>query len=150
MTDAATGKDDTEIIALERKALDRWGSGDPGGFLDLYASNISYFDPGTAARLDGLQTMTDYYRPFTGKIHIVRYELLNPQVVIDGHMALLTYNLVNYILDEHGLEVVGTRWNSTVVYQYAGGSWKSIHSHWSFTRHPALNPNPVESEGLSA
>lgn len=24
---------------------------------------------------------------------------------------------------------------------------KSIHSHWSFTRHPALNLDPAESEG---
>lgn len=150
MTLAAAQTSHNEIIDLERRALERWGNGDPGGFLDLYASDISYFDPGTEARLDGHQTMTDYYRPFTGKIHIVRYDLVNPYCVIDGHMALLTYNLVNYILDEHGVEVVGTRWNSTVVYQYRGGAWKSIHSHWSFTRHPALNLNPVESEGLSA
>jgi ketosteroid isomerase-like protein len=150
MTLAAEHSDPREIISLERRALDRWGNGDPGGFLALYASDISYFDPSTAARLDGHQTMVDYYRPFSGQIHIVRYELLNPQVVIDGHMALLTYNLVNYIRDEHDVEVVGTRWNSTVVYQNRGGAWQSIHSHWSFTRHPALNLSPVESEGLSA
>ena len=49
----------------------------------------SYFDPGTSARLDGLQTMADYYRPFVGKIHVLRYELLEPQVVIDGHMDVV-------------------------------------------------------------
>jgi ketosteroid isomerase-like protein/catechol 2,3-dioxygenase-like lactoylglutathione lyase family enzyme len=126
------------IIGLERAALDRWGKGDPGGFLDLYAADITYFDPMTAARLDGHGAMTDYYRPWIGKIHVARYEIVNPQVVVDGDMALLTYNLVNYDRDSHGVESVGTRWNSTVVYRRHGDTWKSIHSHWSFTRHPAF------------
>lgn len=127
-----------EIIALEREALDRWGNGDPGGFLDLYGEGISYFDPSTETRVDGHQRMTDYYRPWTGGIHIARYDMLNPQVVIDGNMALLTYNLVNYDRDTTGLESVGTKWNSTAVFRRVNGSWRSIHSHWSFTRHPAL------------
>jgi hypothetical protein len=43
-----------------------------------------------------------------------RYDL-NPQVVVDGDMALLTYNLVNYVMDTSGAESVGSRWNSTTV-----------------------------------
>jgi ketosteroid isomerase-like protein len=135
------------IIAIERAALDRWGKGDPGGFLAIYAPAISYFDPSTTERIDGHQAMVDYYRPFVGLIQIDRYEIRNPQVVIDGGMALLTYNLVNYARDAQGAEVVGTSWNSTVVYHRQAGEWKSIHSHWSFTRHPALqNISPVDSE----
>ncbi len=138
-----------EIIKLERDALDRWGSGDPGGFLELYAANISYFDPSTAARMDGHDAMAAYYRPLIGKIQISRYELLAPQVIVDGDMALLTYNLVNYHKDDQGRESVGTRWNSTVVYQRQRGTWKSVHSHWSFTQHPAfqnLTPETQEAQ----
>ena len=134
-----------ELVALERAALDRWGKGDPGGFLDLYGSDITYFDPLTALRLDGHQAMVDYYRPWVGKIDVPRYEMLNPQVVVDGNMALLTYNLVNYTSDGQ----VGSRWNSTTVFQRRGGTWKSIHSHWSFTRHPALQALTVESSERS-
>ena len=43
--------------------------------------------------------MVDYYRPWVGKIHVARYEMLNSHVVVDGNMALLTYNLVNYLTD---------------------------------------------------
>ena len=50
-----------DILRLERAALDRWGKGDPGGFLDLYAADITYFDPVTAKRIDGHQAMVDYY-----------------------------------------------------------------------------------------
>src|SRR5438045_409482 len=93
---------------VERGALDRWGKGDPDGFLELYAPDITYFDPVTVTRIDGHQAMVDYYRPWVGKIQVARYEMLNPQVVVDGDMALLTYNLVNYIRDAKGVESVGT------------------------------------------
>lgn len=34
-----------ELIALERSALDRWIKLDPQGYLALYGSEITYFDP---------------------------------------------------------------------------------------------------------
>lgn len=138
-----------QILELERSALDRWGKGDPGGFLDVYAPDVTYFDPTTASRIDGHQEMVNYYKPWIGKIRIARYEILNPQVVIDGNIALLTYNIVNYIRDAKNNETTGSCWNSTTVYQRQGDAWKTIHSHWSFTRHPAFqNMSPEESEGL--
>ena len=33
------------IIEMERTALDRWGQGDPTGFLEISATDVSYFDP---------------------------------------------------------------------------------------------------------
>ena len=138
-----------QILMLERGALDRWGKGDPDGFLEVYAPDITYFDPLTLAHIDGHQAMVDYYHPWVGKIHVARYEMLDPHVVVDGNMALLTYNLVNYVRDAKGVESVGTRWNSTTVYQRHAGTWKAIHSHWSFTRHPAFQSmTPEASEGL--
>lgn len=136
---------ENEIIEIERQALERWGNGDPTGFLQLYGDDVSYFDPTTAARMDGRDRMVEYYQPWTGLIRIARFEMLNPQVVVQGDMALLTYNLVNYDRDNEGNEYVGTRWNSTTVFQKQDGTWKSIHSHWSFTRHPALQNLTVES-----
>lgn len=136
-----------EILRLERSALDRWGKGDPGGFLEVYAPDISYFDPSTAARIDSHPAMAQYYHPWFGKIQIPRYEMLDPQVVVEGDMALLTYNLVNYVEDAQGAESVGSCWNSTTVYRRRDGAWKAIHSHWSFTRHRAFqNLSPEESE----
>ena len=66
-----------EILMAERAVLDRWGKGDPAGFLELYAPDITYFDPMTASRIDGHQAMVDYYGPWVGKIQIDRYEILN-------------------------------------------------------------------------
>jgi ketosteroid isomerase-like protein len=134
-----------EIVQLERAALDRWGRGDPGGFLDLYAADVTYFDPLTEERIDGHRAMADYYRPWTGKIHVKRYEMVNPTVIAGAELAVLSYNLVNYLEDADGRESVGSRWNATVVYRRVGGTWKTIHSHWSFTRHPAFQNMTAEA-----
>jgi len=139
-----------EILALERAALDRWGHGDPGGFLDLYDADVSYFDPLTPRRIDGHAAMAAYYAPFAGKIHIDRYEMLDPQVVVSGDLAYLSYNLVNYTTTPDGSEAVGSRWNSTVVYRRRRGTWKTIHSHWSFMQHEAfrtMTPEASERQG---
>jgi uncharacterized protein (TIGR02246 family) len=126
------------ILALERGALDRWNKGDVEGCIELYADDVTYFDPITERRLNGLPAVAEYFRTyFAGKLDIPRYEILNPQVITDGALAVLTYNLVNYVVSEDGSETAGTPWNSTQVYRRAGDQWRVVHVHWSFTKHPA-------------
>ena len=124
-----------EVIALERGALDRWGKGDPQGFLETYAPEITYFDAGTGRRLDGLAAMTDYYRPIAGKIKVSRYEMIGPKVQRHGDVAVLTYNLRSEGVQPDG-KSVAARWNSTSVYVRTGREWKVAHSHWSLTALP--------------
>lgn len=124
-----------EIVSLERTALDQWGRGNPNGFLDIYGSEVTYFDPGTEHRIDGRAAMADYYLPFTGKIKVVRYEMIGPKVQRQGEVAVLTYNLRSETIQPDNKEVT-VRWNSTSVYARIGGKWKVIHSHWSLTALP--------------
>jgi len=46
-----------ELVALERSALDRWIKLDPQGYLDIQAPDVTYFDPFTERRIDGLDAM---------------------------------------------------------------------------------------------
>ena len=123
-----------EIIAQERRALDRWTHGDPKGFLDMYAPDVTYFDPMQESRVDGLDEMKALLMPITGKIKIDHWEILNPKVQLHGDMAVLTYNLVDYQKQQDGSERVSARWNSTAVFRRIEGNWRTVHSHWSFTR----------------
>jgi hypothetical protein len=125
-----------EIIALERAALDRWGKGDPQGYISTFAPEITYFDPITEKRIDGFSAMRDYLTPFTGKIHVDRYDMIDPRVQHHGETAILTFNLISY-----GNETVLARWNSTEVYALTEGHWKIIHSHWSFIKPELKNPS---------
>jgi ketosteroid isomerase-like protein len=118
----------SQVLALERAALDRWGKGDPGGYLDIYAGEVTYFDPFTEHRVDGLAALSARYEPIRGKIKIDRDEIVDPRVQVAGDQAILTFRFVS-----HGSEGVA-RWNCTEVYQRFGEEWKIVHSHWSFTR----------------
>ena len=124
------------IIALERAALDRWGKGDPQGFLETYAPDVTYFDPGSESRVDGLAAMKELLIPRTGKIKIDYYEMLDPRVQRFGDVAILTYNVVNH---RNGGSVI-VRWNSTAVYARRQGRWKIVHSHFSYTKPDLKQP----------
>ena len=137
--------DPNDITAMERAALDRWGAGDPRGFLEIMAPEVTYFDPAQDARVDGLTAMTDLLVPFTGKIRIDRYDMINPMVQHHGDTALLTFNLVNYRTLADGTEQPVVRWNSTEAYARIDGRWRIIHSHWSYVK-PELK-QPI-AEGL--
>ena len=117
----------TDIINLERAALDRWGRGDPSGFLEICAPDVVYFDPFLERRIDGLAALTAHYDGIRGKIRIDRYELLNPHVQGDGNLAVLTFNYVSWGSEGE------SRWNCTEVYRHDPGGWRIIQTHWSYT-----------------
>lgn len=85
-----------ELIALENAALERWGNGDPSGFLEICASDVVYFDPYQERRIDGLDALAQYYKTIWGMVSFDRFELLNPLVQVGGDLAVLTFNFVSY------------------------------------------------------
>jgi RNA polymerase sigma factor (sigma-70 family) len=104
------GFDPEGIITMERAALDRWGKGDPQGYLEILAQEVTYFDPIQRKRVDGLPPMTALLVPFTAKIKIDRYEMIDPAVQRHGHLAILTFNLVNYRRQADTSEQPVVRW----------------------------------------
>jgi ketosteroid isomerase-like protein len=114
------------IIQMERAAMERWARGDPDGFLDLSAADVSYFDPFTERRLDGIGALRSLYEQFRGKIGIDRFEMIDPRIQVACDVAVLTYRF-----ESHGSEE-SRRWNTTEVYQKIQGEWKIIHTHWAF------------------
>jgi ketosteroid isomerase-like protein len=133
--------DPETIVALERAALDRWGKGDPQGYLETYAPEITYFDPSREKRADGIQSMKDYYAPITGKIKIDRYEMIDTKVQRHGDVAVLSYQLVSHSITPNGTPLA-IRWNSTKVYGLFDGQWRLFHDHWSYIKPELKNPLP--------
>ncbi len=118
----------TTIIEMEKAALVRWGNGDPAGFLEITADDVVYFDPYVGVRIDGLPALATYYQAIWGKVHVDRFELLNPHVQMKGDLAVLTFNYVSYTGGQ------ADRWNCTEVYRKDDqGRWKIIQTHWSYT-----------------
>ena len=117
-----------EVVEMECAALVRWGMGDPSGFLEIYAPDIVYFDPGLERRMDGQAALTDYYEGIRGKVHFDRFQLINPRVQAAGDAAVLTFNYVSY-----AEQAEPSRCKCTEVYRRAGRKREIIQSHWSYT-----------------
>lgn len=122
----------SELLELERAALEQWGNGDPSGFLEICAPDIVYFDPYLEMRINGLEALNEYYKSFWGQVSFDHFELLNPDIQVEGKMAVLSFNFVSYTGE------IPTRWNCTEVYRHDEIGWRIIQTHWSFTRHPGI------------
>ena len=128
-----TGEDvAATIIALEQGALDRWGRGDPMGFVEIAAPQITYFDPDVERRVDGIEAFTKLMEGIKGKIFMDGYELLNPTVERVDEMAVLSFNYTSW--GESEGEPWRSNWNSSEAYRKIDGSWRLVHSHWSRTQ----------------
>ena len=117
------------IIGMERAALERWGRGDPSGFLEISADDVVYFDPFQQRRLNGVEELRALYESIRGQVSVSSFELIDPLVQAVEDMAVLTFNYVG-----EGANEVTSRWNCTEVYQRREGRWMIIQSHWSITR----------------
>ena len=120
------------IVSLEKEALNRWGKGDPYGYLEIFANEVTYFNPFEESRVDSLAAMNKYYGDQAGQIFIDEYKFIDPKVQIHGNVAILTYLLYNYKKQPDGTLKETRRWNSTKVYALIDGKWKIVHNHWSF------------------
>lgn len=130
---AAPGQKEAEeaIVAQERRALGEWAKGNPLGYLDVDADDVTYFDDiGAHTRVDGIAAMRTYLTSLQGKIPPHRYEMLDPKVQLYGDIGILTLRYEAYGAAVEPL----SRWKATSVYHRAGGQWRIVHAHWSLVK----------------
>ena len=116
------------LVEMETAALRRWGAGDPDGFLEICDPDVTYFDPLTETRLNGRTELAEYYAGVRGQIHIDRFELIDPRVVVGKDLAVLSFNF----LSQGGNDRY--RWNCTEVYRRLPVGWRIVQTHWSWVR----------------
>jgi uncharacterized protein (TIGR02246 family) len=127
------GEAELEVLAHERGALDRWGRGDPGGFLDIVSDDITFFDPALERRIDGRERLAEYLEPIRGKVSVDRDQIIEPRVQALGEAAVLTFNYESYDTQPDGTETSDTHWHATEVYAREGDRWRLVSTHWSYT-----------------
>jgi hypothetical protein len=117
------------LLELEQAALIRWSAGDPSGFLEISAPEVTYFDPFLPKRLDGIAALQDYYESLRGKIQASNSKLLNPKVQLHEPVAILTYNFTCTVPPGRELH-----WNCSEVFRETELGWRIIQTHWSQTK----------------
>ncbi len=132
------------VLEIENAINTRWNNGDCTGFLEAYREDVTYFDPLTDRCLIGRQAVKEHFDKYFTGTPVVRSEQFNPMVVVNdaGDIAILTYNLQNYLAGKNGELQSIPLWSCTQVYRLADGKWNIAHNHWSFARHPAVVGNP--------
>jgi len=123
---------DNTILSLEKGAMERWRNGDPWGWAEISADDISYVDPGLTAPILGLEAYRTYLKPIEGKVHYQGSEFLAPRLVEAGEAAVLSYNYRSTAYPPDGSAAEQTLWNTTEVYFRRSGRWQIVHTHWSF------------------
>lgn len=121
-----------ELMGHERQAMERWRKGDPDGFLNLSAEDVTYFDPGTPARINGRDALRIEYAPRRGQVAFDVMDFIAPQVQVCGNMAVLFYRFLTTNLEADGSIAQRIPWNCTEVYEHRSNQWKILHTHWSY------------------
>ena len=124
-----------EILSLEKQAMERWRNGDPWGFVELSAEDITYIDPGLTSPIVGLEKYRAYMKQIEGQVHYERSEFIEPKVVVIGDAAVLTYNYHSIGVNEEGEIRFQTPWNVTEVYFRREKGWQIVHGHFSYLLH---------------
>jgi uncharacterized protein (TIGR02246 family) len=130
------------ILSLEKGAMERWRNGDPWGFVEISAEDMTYVDPGLTRPILGLEEFKAYMKQLEGKIHYQGSEFIDPKVVIVGDAAVLSYNYRSSVLTPEGTIISQTPWSATEVYFRRDGQWRIVHTHWSYIQHKL--PESVE------
>ena len=121
-----TGEAETAILEKIEMANDRWASGDPMGFVDCAAEDITLIDDLNAPKpVTGKEALDAYLENFKGMIPPHQHELLAPLFQHYADMVVVTY-WYQGIFDEPA-----EPWKVTSVYRYADDEWLSVHENWS-------------------
>jgi len=123
-----------ELMAVEKAAMERWRKGDPLGFVEASAPEVTYFDSDTPERLDGRAALEQLYRRLAGSVRFEAMEFLAPRVQRHGDAAVLSYRFLSTRLRDDGSDERQTPRNCTEVYAKRDGAWKIVHTHWSLIK----------------
>jgi len=121
-----------ELMNLESTAMELWRKGNPWGFTDISAEEVTYFDPGTPKRINGLNALKKEYAKRVGKIQYDVMEFIDPKIRVRGDAAVLFYRFFSTHLNLDGSVAGRIPWNCTEVFAKINNQWKIIHTHWSF------------------
>ncbi len=114
-----------QLLALERRAMDGWMTGNPDGDLAISDATITYIHAGVDKRLDGLPAVREFFEKYRGTPLFDGYEIIEPKVQVSGDIAVLT----SYFDFRNGATL--RRYCSTQVFQRRKEGWRIIHAHWS-------------------
>lgn len=117
----------TAIFTKIKMANEKWASGDPLGFIECSAPEISWIDDlGAQIPVKGKDSLKTYLNGFVGKIPPHEHELSGFDFQFYDDIAIINYRYQG-IVESKPMNP----WKVTSVYRLIAGDWWSIHENWS-------------------
>lgn len=117
-----------QILEFERRALEEWASGNPAGYFEGSALDMSYFDDiGAGSRIDGIEALRAYAATLQSSIPAHTFDLSNVRVQLYGSVAIMTFLYLPFDLEG----TPSTPWKATTVFRRFGEQWRRVHANWS-------------------
>jgi hypothetical protein len=108
-------------------AGERWASGDPMGYIECAADDISWMDDLAAFKpVVGKDALTAYLEGFKGKIPPHKHELQEKMFQFYEDIVVVTYRYQG-VFDT----VAAPPWKVSSVYRYVDDDWLSVHENWT-------------------
>jgi len=118
------------IAAIKAKiemANNKWAKGDPMGFAEMAAEDITWLDDLAAqSPVHGIDSLSAYLKNFEGKIPPHEHELSDMKFQLYDDIVIVTYR---YKGTSDGKPA--NPWKVTSVFKYSDGDWHSVHENWS-------------------
>ena len=132
LTTAVRDAESQKVIETERSAWEAIKNKQPAALADYFADDATVLVEGSAYRLSGKANLLRALAAFIESTDLRSYQLLEPQVVLLGDTALLTY-----YFSESGV-TNGKEYSSagkiSMVFVKSGGAWRALHEHRSVNR----------------
>lgn len=120
------------LVEFERSIQWRWSSGDPTGYMDALAVDVTYVDPLAEDLLVGRDAVREHFQRIYAPAGITRQEYLNEHArSIGTDEGLLVFTFNTYQQDDNGDEKLFLSWNMTLTFRKSGDSWLMTHGHLS-------------------
>ncbi len=130
-----TQKEIQTLIDFEQQIQWRWSCGDPNGYMDTLAEDVTYVDPLANQMLHGREAVRAHFMrimPAGTKTDVVRQEYHKETArVLSEDEVLLVFNFTTYKNDDKGEEELFLSWNMSLIFRKADDKWWLTHGHLS-------------------
>lgn len=120
------------LVEFEKSIQWQWSSGDPTGYMDALAEDVTYFDPLAEHLLVGREAVREHWKRIYADADITRQEYLNETArPISDDEVLLVFNFNTYQQDDDGEEKLFLSWDMSLIFRKTDGKWLMSHGHLS-------------------
>ncbi|MEU0163004.1 SgcJ/EcaC family oxidoreductase [Streptomyces sp. NPDC006261] len=130
------------LVEFEKSIQWRWTSGDPTGYMDALAEDVTYVDPLAENFAVGREAVRAHFKRIYADAGLTRQEYLDESArVISSDEVLLVFTFNTYQPDDNGGEKLFLSWNMSLIFRKTDGEWLLSHGHLSLRN--AWDPDSI-------